>query len=85
MSALLTTQGTELVELLRRACFYGQEKGVGEERVSLSYFGRAGEEGQAGNVGNGKESGEEDNPNVEKGVQEMVEMVKWFKTILEED
>ena len=36
MNALLEKQGIELADLLRRACFYGREKGVGEERVSLS-------------------------------------------------
>ena len=32
---MLSVQGTELVELMRRACFYGQEKGLAESRVTL--------------------------------------------------
>lgn len=31
----LRAQGEELVELMRRACFYGREKGIGEARVQL--------------------------------------------------
>ena len=36
MNALLEKQGIEIADLLRRACFYGREKGVAEERVSSS-------------------------------------------------
>ncbi|KAK4945617.1 hypothetical protein LTR10_015236 [Elasticomyces elasticus] len=35
-SALMRAQGSELVELMRRACFYGREKGFAEERVQLN-------------------------------------------------
>lgn len=31
----MRAQGEELVEIMRRACFYGQGKGVGEARVQL--------------------------------------------------
>ena len=31
----MRTQGEELAEMMRRACFYGREKGVGEARVQL--------------------------------------------------
>lgn len=34
-AALLRAQGTELVELMRRACFFGREKSFAEERVQL--------------------------------------------------
>ena len=34
-AGVLRAQGEELVELMRRACFYGREKGVGEARVQL--------------------------------------------------
>ncbi len=44
MDALLRIQGTELADLLRRACFHGREKGFGEERVKLTGFEGAGEE-----------------------------------------
>lgn len=37
---LMRAQGTELVELMRRACFFGQEKSVAEARVGLSVFDR---------------------------------------------
>jgi hypothetical protein len=33
--AITSMQARELVDLLRRACFYGREKGVGKERVNL--------------------------------------------------
>ncbi|KAL3476214.1 hypothetical protein BJX99DRAFT_228406 [Aspergillus californicus] len=33
---VLTHQATEMVEFMRRACFWGRESGVGMERVSLS-------------------------------------------------
>lgn len=32
---VLRTQGEELVELVRQACFYGREKGIAEARVQL--------------------------------------------------
>ncbi|KIW20643.1 hypothetical protein PV08_01220 [Exophiala spinifera] len=35
-TALMRAQGKELVELMRRACFFGREKGFAEERVQLS-------------------------------------------------
>ncbi|KAJ9650050.1 hypothetical protein H2198_010628 [Neophaeococcomyces mojaviensis] len=35
ISPVVRTQGIELLELLRRACFWGREKGVAEERVIL--------------------------------------------------
>ncbi|KIV76996.1 hypothetical protein PV11_08838 [Exophiala sideris] len=35
-SALMRAQGSELVELMRRACFYGREKGFAEDRVQLN-------------------------------------------------
>ena len=38
LDALLRLQGIELVDLLRRACFYGREKGFGEEKVVLTEF-----------------------------------------------
>ncbi|KAJ6160936.1 hypothetical protein N7470_004332 [Penicillium chermesinum] len=34
--SVLAQQGEEMVSVLRRACFWGQEKGVGERRVTLS-------------------------------------------------
>ncbi|ETI23717.1 hypothetical protein G647_05522 [Cladophialophora carrionii CBS 160.54] len=34
-AALMRAQGTELAELMRRACFIGREKGFAEERVQL--------------------------------------------------
>ena len=34
-AALMRAQGSELVELMRRACFFGREKGFAEERVQL--------------------------------------------------
>jgi hypothetical protein len=34
-AGVLRAQGEELVEMMRRACFYGREKGVGETRVQL--------------------------------------------------
>ncbi|KAJ9635289.1 hypothetical protein H2204_005850 [Knufia peltigerae] len=34
-AALMRAQGSELVELMRRACFFGREKGFAEERVRL--------------------------------------------------
>jgi hypothetical protein len=34
-AGVLRAQGEELVELMRRACFYGREKGLGEARVQL--------------------------------------------------
>lgn len=34
-AALMRAQGTEFAELLRRACFFGREKGFAEERVQL--------------------------------------------------
>lgn len=34
-AAVLRSQGQELVELMRRACFYGREKGLAEARVQL--------------------------------------------------
>lgn len=34
-AGVLRAQGEELVEMMRRACFYGREKGVGEARVQL--------------------------------------------------
>ncbi|KAL4792446.1 hypothetical protein BDV19DRAFT_380821 [Aspergillus venezuelensis] len=33
---VLEHQATEMVEVMRRACFWGREKGIGEERVTLS-------------------------------------------------
>ncbi len=36
MHALFHAQGTEFAELLKRACFFGREIGVGEERVRVS-------------------------------------------------
>lgn len=47
LSALMRAQGTELAELMRRACFYGREKGFAEERVLLCEQGHRG----AGRVG----------------------------------
>ncbi|KIX09387.1 uncharacterized protein Z518_00466 [Rhinocladiella mackenziei CBS 650.93] len=35
-AALMRAQGSELAELMRRACFFGREKGLAEERVHLS-------------------------------------------------
>ena len=32
---MLRAQGEELVELVRRTCFYGREKGIAEARVQL--------------------------------------------------
>lgn len=34
-AALMRAQGSELVDLMRRACFFGREKGFAEERVQL--------------------------------------------------
>jgi hypothetical protein len=34
-AGVLRAQGEELVEMMRRACFHGREKGVGEARVQL--------------------------------------------------
>jgi hypothetical protein len=34
-AALMRAQGAELVELMRRACFFGREKSFAEERVRL--------------------------------------------------
>lgn len=34
-AGVLRAQGEELVEMMRRACFYGREKGVGEARVQV--------------------------------------------------
>ncbi|KAI1611983.1 hypothetical protein EDD36DRAFT_271114 [Exophiala viscosa] len=34
-TALMRAQGSELVELMRRACFFGREKGFAEDRVQL--------------------------------------------------
>lgn len=40
---ILADQGEEMVSVMRRACFFGQEKGVGERRVNLVRdFGRLG-------------------------------------------
>lgn len=36
MSTVLGRQGEEMVSAMRRACFWGREKGVGERRVTLS-------------------------------------------------
>lgn len=33
--SVLADQGEEMVSLMRRACFFGREKGFGERRVSL--------------------------------------------------
>ena len=38
-AGVLSTQGAELVELMRRACFYGREKGFAESRVTLEKLG----------------------------------------------
>ena len=46
-SALMRTQGAELVELMRRACFFGREKGYAEERVQLHEQGGAEVEGSS--------------------------------------
>ncbi|EXJ80911.1 hypothetical protein A1O3_07199 [Capronia epimyces CBS 606.96] len=35
LAALMRTQGIELAELMRRACFFGRERGFAEERVLL--------------------------------------------------
>ncbi|KIW70792.1 hypothetical protein PV04_03032 [Phialophora macrospora] len=35
-AALMRAQGTEMAELMRRACFLGREKGFADERVQLS-------------------------------------------------
>ncbi len=37
---VLRQQGEELVELMKRVCFYGLDKGVAEERVGLNVLGR---------------------------------------------
>jgi hypothetical protein len=37
---ITSLQARELVDLLRRACFYGREKGVSEERVNLIDMGK---------------------------------------------
>ncbi|KAJ5173154.1 hypothetical protein N7492_005747 [Penicillium capsulatum] len=34
-STVLSHQGEEMVSVMRRACFWGREKGVGEDRVTL--------------------------------------------------
>ncbi|KAJ9603320.1 hypothetical protein H2200_012098 [Cladophialophora chaetospira] len=39
-AALMRAQGSEMVELLRRACFVGREKGFAEERVKLELRGQ---------------------------------------------
>ena len=57
MNTLFRMQGTELADLLRRACFYGREKGVGEERVLLTHFTGL-EEG--GNVDGSEKEGDEE-------------------------
>lgn len=42
-------QAEELVELMRRVCFYGQEREVGEQRVGLNVLPRRDREvGQLG-------------------------------------
>ena len=38
ISPVTRLQGRELQELLRRACFWGREKGLAEERVTLTEF-----------------------------------------------
>ena len=41
---VLDNQGEEIVSVMRRACFFGHEKGFGERRVSLSLIDRTPEE-----------------------------------------
>ena len=48
-TCLLQAQGRELVDLMRKTCFYGREKGVAEERASLGLLG--GKERVAGILG----------------------------------
>ncbi|RDW93337.1 uncharacterized protein DSM5745_00659 [Aspergillus mulundensis] len=35
---VLSHQATEMVDVMRRACFFGRERGFGEERVTLSHI-----------------------------------------------
>lgn len=49
-SALMRAQGSEMVELLRRACFIGREKSHAEERVKLELCGMNQPLGDAGHV-----------------------------------
>lgn len=43
-STVLSQQGEEMVSVMRRACFWGREKGVGEQRVTLTRVNREVEE-----------------------------------------
>lgn len=43
-STVLSQQGEEMVSAMRRACFWGQEKGVGERRVTMTRVGRDAED-----------------------------------------
>ena len=48
---MLRAQGEELVELMRRACFYGREKGVGEARVRVEKMADMAESEVEGMIG----------------------------------
>ena len=49
-AALMRAQGSEMVELMRRACFIGREKSVGEERVQLQLCERDSSAGECGDL-----------------------------------
>ena len=70
MNALLRMQGIELADLLRRACFYDREKGVGEERVKLTEVGGDGDHVQDRGSRDAK-AGEE------QRTRAMVEWLRW--------
>lgn len=48
---VLRRQGEEMVELMRRCCFYGQEREVGEGRVGVDVLPIGKERGGEGEVG----------------------------------
>jgi hypothetical protein len=47
-STVLARQADEMVSVMRRACFWGREKGFGERKVTLSKFNGVDTADQAG-------------------------------------
>lgn len=72
MDSLLRIQGIELVDLLRRACFHGREKGIGEERVKLTEFEHL-EDKTVGEHG----AGVHDAQREDERMKAMIEWLRW--------